>query len=73
LFEETHEEVNSGSPTKRTRLATSSLSSTPQNSNENDLTIFEERSCQRATNDEFNIQELREEDAVLRQEIKILE
>ena len=35
--------------------------------------IFEERSCQGATNDECNIQELKEENVALRQEIKILE
>ena len=73
LFEETFLDVSSDSPTKRTRLISSSISSTTQNSNENDLTIFEERSCQGATNDECNIQELKEENAALRQEIKILE
>nr|CAH0109604.1 unnamed protein product [Daphnia galeata] len=73
LFEETFLDVSSDSPTKRTRLTSSSISSTTLNSNENDLKIFEERSCQGATNDECNIQELKEENATLWQEIKILE
>ncbi len=73
MFEETFLDVSSDSPTKRTRLTSSSISSTTLNSNENDLKIFEERSCQGATNDECNIQELKEENATLWQEIKILE
>ncbi|KAI9559510.1 hypothetical protein GHT06_013504 [Daphnia sinensis] len=73
LFEETPIEVNNDSPTKRTRLASFSSSPTTQNINENYLTIFEKKSCQGVTIDEFNIQELIEENAALREKIKILE
>jgi chromosome segregation ATPase len=74
LFEETLVEVNNDSPTKRTRLATSSSSPTTENSDENNLTILEESFQQGVTSqDEFNIQELREENADLREKIKVLE
>jgi len=74
LFEETLVEVKNDSPTKRTRLASSSSSPTSENSDENNLTILEDSFQQGVTSqDEFNIQELREENADLREKIKVLE
>jgi chromosome segregation ATPase len=73
-LEETLVEVNNESPTKRTRLASSSSSPNTENSDENNLTILEDSFQQGVTSqDEFNIQELREENADLREKIKVLE